>query len=56
MDAQKKISKAAGDPLIEEIRAVKQAVSARAGHDVVRLCRELQEDQGQTGSRRGRKG
>lgn len=36
------------DPLLDEIRVVKQAVSARAGHDVARLCRELQLDQRQS--------
>lgn len=39
------------DPLIEDIRRVKQAVSARAGHDVARLCRELREDQDRCGAK-----
>jgi len=31
--------------LIDEIRAIKAAVSAEYGHDVGRLCRQLQEEQ-----------
>ena len=34
------------DPLLEEVRAVKEAVSGRAGHDVARLCKELRQGAG----------
>jgi hypothetical protein len=36
------------DPFLEEIQAVKQAVSARAGHDVAKLCHELRLEQEQS--------
>jgi hypothetical protein len=36
------------DPMLDEIRRVKQAVSARVGHDVSRLCRELRQEQEQS--------
>ena len=45
MKARTKPATGRGDPLLDEIRAVKQAVSARAGHDVAQLCRELRLDQ-----------
>lgn len=38
------------DPLLDEIHKVKQAVSERAGHDVLRLCRELREEQERSGA------
>lgn len=39
------------DPLIEEIRRVKDSVSAEVGHDVERLCRDLRREQ-EAGARR----
>ena len=33
------------DPLIDEIRAIKQRVSAAAGHDVRTLCAQLEREQ-----------
>lgn len=34
---------AGGDPLIDEVRAIRQAISEQYGHDVDRLCDHLQE-------------
>ena len=51
MDTAVNPSSNPSDPLIDEIRAVKQAVSARAGHDVARLCRELRMEQAQSARR-----
>ncbi len=39
------------DPMLDEIHRVKQAVSARAGHDVARLCRELRDEQERSGAK-----
>jgi len=33
------------DPLVEEIRAIKQRVSATVGHDVRVLCNQLEQEQ-----------
>ena len=33
------------DPLLDEIRAVKESVSARFGHDVRQLCEHLRREQ-----------
>jgi len=56
MNTPTKSSPGQSDPLLDEVRAVKQAVSARAGHDVVRLCRELRLEQGQSTRRVVRRG
>jgi hypothetical protein len=42
---------AGNDPLLDEIRAIKQSVSERAGHDVAALCRELRQEQKSSGHR-----
>jgi hypothetical protein len=39
------------DPLLDEIRAVKESVSVRVEHDVARLCQELRRDQEASGRR-----
>jgi hypothetical protein len=39
------------DPLIDEIRKIKESISAEFGHDVLRLCRELRREQ-EAGGRR----
>jgi hypothetical protein len=39
------------DPLLDEIRAVKESVSAEFGHDVVKLCQQLRRDQASAGKR-----
>jgi hypothetical protein len=39
------------DPLIAEIRAVKDAVSARYGHDVRRMCQDLRRQQASNAKR-----
>jgi len=41
----------APDPLLDEIRAVKQSVSARFGHDVRKLCDHLRAQQKRSGRR-----
>lgn len=51
METTVKPSSNSGDPLLDEVRAVKQAVSARAGHDVAKLCRELRLEQAQSSRR-----
>jgi len=33
------------DPLVDEIRAIKQRISAAAGHDVRTLCTQLEKEQ-----------
>ncbi len=37
--------KAAADPLLDEIRAIKQSISARFDHDVAKLCEHLRREQ-----------
>jgi len=39
------------DPLIDEIRSVKESVSARFGHDIRRLCEHLRQAQEKSGHR-----
>jgi hypothetical protein len=46
-----KTSPTRADPLIDEIRAIKESVSARAGHDVRRLAAELRREQQASGRR-----
>ena len=36
-------TQAGGDPLIDEVRAIRQAISEQYGNDVDRLCDHLQE-------------
>jgi hypothetical protein len=42
-------AKPGSDPLLEEIRAIKESISADAGHDVAELCRRLQRNQEKSG-------
>ncbi|MBN1443544.1 MAG: hypothetical protein JXA90_12610 [Planctomycetes bacterium] len=39
------------DPLLDEIRRVKESVSLQFDHDVVKLCRELRREQEASGKR-----
>jgi hypothetical protein len=39
------------DPLIEEVRATKQAISARYDHDVRRMCDDLRRRQSANANR-----
>ena len=39
------VPQSAPDPLLDEIRAVKQSVSAQFGHDVGKLCQHLRREQ-----------
>jgi len=39
------------DPFLDEIRAMKESVSAQFQHDVVKLCRALREEQEASGRR-----
>jgi hypothetical protein len=42
-----------GDPLIEEVRAIRREIGAQFGHDVERLCEHLREVQRDYSARRG---
>jgi hypothetical protein len=39
------------DPFLDEIRSIKEAVSAEFGHDVLELCRALRKEQHASGRR-----
>lgn len=39
------------DPFLEEVRSIKESVSAQFGHDVVKLCQELRREQEESGRR-----
>jgi hypothetical protein len=41
----------APDPFLDEIRSLKESVSAQYGHDVVKLCEDLRREQEAPGRR-----
>jgi DNA-binding ferritin-like protein (Dps family) len=49
MNSSSPMIKPGSDPLLEEIRAIKESISASVGHDVAELCRQLQQDQEKSG-------
>lgn len=51
MNTEQDTSDTREDPLVDEIRRVKESISLGFEHDVVKLCRELSREQ-QTSGRR----
>jgi hypothetical protein len=51
MDTASNTSNSVADPLLEEVRALKEVVSSQFGHDVVKLCEALQREQASSGRR-----
>ena len=51
MDTASNTPKPVADPLLEEVRVLKEAVSSQYGHDVVKLCEALRREQTSSGRR-----
>ena len=51
MDAQRDLPGTGADPFLDEIRRMKESVSAAFDHDVRKLCQELRREQEASGRR-----